>query len=114
MSDKKVNEAPFKQEEKPEIEKRRTKVMAVNPHAFMSLFTKGLEFRKRTKLIDGVPEDAMLVGITYDVRRDSLLLVVESKEYDEIPINEVPPFQNISIQTQFGSTKKKNVPKRKK
>lgn len=111
---KEVNEAPFKTEEQPEIETRRTRVVAVNPHAFMSLFTKGLEYRKRTKLIEGVPEDAMLVGITYDVRRDIILLVVESKEYDEVPINEVPPFQMVSFQTQFGATKKKNTPKRKK
>ena len=107
-------QAPLKVDEKPEIEKRRTRVMVINPHAFMSLFTKGVRFRKQTQLIEGVPDDAMLVGITYDTRRDLMLLVVESKEYDETPINEVPPFVQVSIQTQFGSTKKKATPKRKK
>jgi hypothetical protein len=112
-----MSESPFKAIEDPkkaEIDKRRTRVAAINPHAFMSLFTKGLRFRKQTALIEGIPEDALLVGITYDVRRDMILIVIESEEYDEIPINEIPPFQHINFQTQWGSTKKKVIPKRKK
>lgn len=105
--------APFKEQEKPEIETRRTKVMMIEAHGFMSLFTKGLEFRKRTKLIDGAPEDAQIVGITYDTRRDGVLMVIESKEYDPVPINELPPIQMIQVQTEFGGTKKKKQPRKK-
>lgn len=114
MSSEQITEAPLEVDEKQEVATRRTKVMVINPIGFMSLFTQGLRFRKQTQIVSGVPEDAKLIGLTYDTRRDLILLVVESEEFDEVPITEVPPFLMLKIQTQFGTTKKKNVPKRKK
>lgn len=100
-----------------EMPTRRVRVIMVNPTDFMSLFTKGLRFRKNFQIIEGIPEDAELIGAAYDVRMDGILLVVESEEFEAIPINIVPPVQPLSINVLGlkgkGYTKKANTPKRK-
>lgn len=77
--------------------KARRKVVMINPEEFLGLFTKGLKFAKNTTVFDGVPEDAKLLGIAYDVRLDSIVMVVSSSEYDEIEMTELPPRQFIGI-----------------
>lgn len=108
---------------KPDLEKlkklkiptRRVRMMMMQPSHFMSMFTKGLVFDKRTEIIEGLPEDAKLISIAADSARNGIMLVVESKEFDEIPINVLPPV--IPIRVDIGvirSTKKKAKRKKKR
>lgn len=102
----KINEA--------EVETRRVRTMVINPYEFMFLFGEGLVFKKRTTLIEGVPEDAKLIGLTYDTRRDRILMVVESKSYEPCKITDVPPMQPILIDLGVvNATRKKKVPRKK-
>lgn len=97
------------------IPTRRVRMLMVNPADFMYLFTEGLVFRKRAELIKGVPDDAVLIAIAADSMRNGIMLVVQSKTFDEIPINELPPVIPVSIQTGVvGATKKKKGPRKKK
>lgn len=109
-------------EQKPDLEElkntpiptRRAKMLMVNPADFMVLFTKGLVFAKRTEILTGVPKDATLLTIAAEPARGGVMLVVESEEYDEIPINELPPVQLVEINTGVrGATKKKKQPRKK-
>lgn len=113
FGDGEVEAEPVEGEEPP-IPTRRVRFMMVNPADFMFLFTKGIEFRKHTKLIDGLPTDATLIQIMYDGMRGGVQMVVESQEYDEIPINEMPPVQPVKISTGVAdATKKKRKPRKK-
>lgn len=77
---------------------RRVRFLVINPNDFLMLFTKGITFSKRTQLIDGVPEDAVVVGMNVDHVRGGIILVVQSEEYDEVPMTVMPPVQHVSIQ----------------
>lgn len=100
--------------EEKDIPTRRAKMLMVNPADFMFLFTKGLEFRKHTKIISGVPDDAELLTVAAEPARGAIMLVVQSESYDEIPINELPPVELVEIQTgKPGATKKKKAPRKK-
>lgn len=100
-------------EEQPEIPTRRVRFMMVNPADFMFLFMKGVEFRKHTKLIEGLPADCQLIQVAYDPMRGGIQMVVESEEFEPIPINEMPPVQPVSISTGVkDATKKKRKPRK--
>ena len=87
---------------------RRVRFLVVNPSDFLMLFAKGMVFNKRTKIIEGVPEDAMLVGMNVDHVRGGIILVVQSAEYEEVPMTVMPPVQHVSIEWGVkGATKKK-------
>lgn len=110
-------------QEQPDLEKlkeaevptRRAKMLMVNPTDFMFLFTKGLEFRKHTKLLEGIPEDAVLLAVAAEPVRHGIMLVVQSESYPEIPINQMPPVELVSIKTGItGATKKNKVSRKKK
>lgn len=109
-------------EAKPDLEKlktakvpvRRVKMLMVNPTDFMFLFTKGLKWRKNTTIILGVPEDAQVIAVAADSVRNGIMLVLKSSEYDEIPINVLPPVEPISIDVGVkNATKKKKQPRKK-
>lgn len=88
--------------------KRRVRFMVINPSDFLMLFTKGMIFSKRTELIEGAPADAMIVGMNMDHIRGGIILVVQSDEYEEIPMTVMPPVQHVKIQWGVqGATKKK-------
>ena len=74
------------------------RVLMISPSEFAGLFTKGLVFAKKTRIAEGIPEDAKLLGVAYDLRLDAIVMVVESAEYDEVPMTELPPRQLISIE----------------
>lgn len=82
---------------KPQLKTRRVRFLMVEPGMFMAMFTKGLRVRSGYKITDGVPKDAQLLTVTYDARLNAILLVVESAEYDEIPVTKMPPVQEIEI-----------------
>lgn len=97
-----------------EVPTRRTRVMMINPVEWMGLFTTGVRFAKSVQLIEGLPKDAKMIGCAYDIRRDAVLIVVESDEYEPIPITQQPPTQLVRIK--FGdpsATKKKKAPRKK-
>lgn len=109
------NAADLEKLKDAKIPTRRVKMLMVNPADFMYLFTKGLVFRKQTKIVKGVPEDAVLVAIAADSMRNGIMLVVESQTYDEVPINVLPPVEPVSIDLGVpGATKKKKAPRKKK
>lgn len=99
---------------KAEIPMRRVRMLMVNPTDFMFLFTKGLKFRKATEVIEGVPDDATLIAVAADSVRNGIMLVVQSSEYEPIPINVLPPVQPVSINTGVKDATKKKKPTRKK
>lgn len=110
-------EKPALAEEVPEAEvaTRRTRVAMLSPVEFMSLFTTGMVFEKRTAVIEGIPADAQLIGAAYDIRRDAILLVIESDEYEPVPITKQPPTQLIRLKVGVeNATKKKKAPRKKK
>jgi hypothetical protein len=99
---------------KADIPTRKAKMLMVNPADFMALFTKGLEFRKHTKIISGIPDDAILLTVAAEPIRHAIMLVVQSESYEPIPINQMPPVELIEIQTGVpGATKKKKAPRKK-
>lgn len=92
---------------------RRVKMLMVNPADFMFLFTKGLIFRKNTRLIKGIPDDAKLIAVAGDSARNGIMLVVESSKYNPVPINVLPPVESVEIQTgENPNTKKKTIRKK--
>lgn len=96
-----------------EIPKERRKMLMVNPADFMALFTKGVVFNKKTELIAGLPADAELLTIAAEPVRGGVMLVVRSDSYDEIPINEMPPVELVSISIGVqNATKKKRKPRK--
>lgn len=99
-----------------EVPKRRVAMLMVKPGEFMFLFTKGLRFQKNFKVIAGVPEDTKVISVAPDSIRNGIMIVVTSKEFEEIPINVLPPVIPVDIDLDGikNSTKKKNVPDRKK
>lgn len=100
---------------KAKIPTRRAKMLMVNPADFMYLFTKGLEFRKHTKLIAGIPDDAELIAVAAEPVRHAIMLVVKSSTYEPIPIDQMPPIELVEIQTgRIGATKKKPAPRKKR
>ena len=109
------NEIPPEEPEDEEgIPTRKAKLLMVNPTDFMFLFEKGLSFRKHTKLIEGIPEDAVLLAVAADPVRHGIMLVVQSESYEPIPINQMPPTQVVTIQTGVvDATKKKKQPRKK-
>lgn len=116
-TDQEVKEAP--KEESPDVEPeviyRKVKVLLVNPVDFMYLFVKGMKFRKQTKIMEGLPEDAELVGCAYDAIRGAIMMVVKSEEYEPIPTTDSPPAQFMKIQIgDRKATKKKPVARKKK
>lgn len=105
---------PPKEEEQEEIPTRRVRMLMVNPTDFMYLFGAGVVFRKRTELMEGLPDDAILLTVAADPIRHGIMMVVESQTFEPIPINQMPPVLPISINTGvLGATKKKK-PARKK
>ena len=117
--DPKPGEATLKVAEKikpAEVPKRRVAMLMVKPGEFMFLFKKGLRFQKNFKVIEGLPEDAKLISVAPDSIRNGIMLVVQSSEFDEVPITVLPPIipVNIDLDAIKNATKKKNIPKRKR
>lgn len=105
---KKVPKAPKNEMVDEATPLRRVRFLVINPNDFLMLFTKGIVFAKRTKIMDGVPDDALVVGMNVDHIRGGIILVVQSETYDEVPMTVMPPVQHISIQWGVqGATKKK-------
>jgi hypothetical protein len=94
---KKSNIIDIKDVPQKDIPKRRVRMLMVSPQDFLRLFTKGFKIAENTTILKGVPEDAKVVSMTIDHVRDSVIFVVESTEYDEIPMNEMPPFEYVEI-----------------
>lgn len=95
---------------------RRVRMLMVNPTDFMFLFTKGLKFRKNYKIIKGVPDDAQVIAVAPDSIRNGIMLVVQSSEFDEIPINVLPPTipVDIDLDAVTKPTKKAKTDRKKK
>lgn len=80
-----------------EVQSRRVKFLMVNPTDFMYLFTTGMKFRKSTHIVQGLPADAKLIHMTYDDARRGILLIVESEEFDLVPVTDHPPVLLVEI-----------------
>lgn len=114
---KEVPQAPLSDDEKlqqAEVPTRKVKMFMVNPADFMFLFTKGMTFRKHTKLVQGLPEDAQLVAVVADTMRNGIMMVIQSESYKPIKATEFPPTEYIQIQTGVVGATKKKATKRKK
>jgi hypothetical protein len=98
-----------------DVPKRRVAMLMVKPGEFMFLFTKGLRFQKNFKVIAGVPDDAKVIAVAPDSIRNGIMIVVTSKEFEEIPINVLPPVIPVDIDLDGvkNATKKKNARKKK-
>jgi len=104
-----------KPKEELKIPTRRVRMFMVKPADFMFLFTKGLKWRKNTTIVKGAPADAQVIAVAPDSIRNGIMLVVQSAEFDEIPINVLPPVDPIEIDVGVqNATKKKKAPRKKK
>lgn len=111
------NEPDLEKLKSAETPTRRVKMLMVNPADFMYLFTKGLKVRKGFQLIDGIPDDAVLIQVAADPVRYGIMLVVESESYEPVPVSVMPPVELVGIQLGKGNTKemvKKPAVRRKK
>ena len=93
---------PAKETKQQEIPTRRVKWFMIDPIHFMSFFTDGVVFRRYTKIAKGIPADAKLIGVAHEARMGgpsgAIMLVVESEEFDEVPMNVMPPGEPLEIQ----------------
>lgn len=80
-----------------EVPKRRVAMLMVKPGDFMFLFTKGLRFQKNFKVIEGVPDDAEVIAVAPDSMRNGIMLVIQSQEFDEVPMTVLPPIIPVDI-----------------
>lgn len=97
------------------IPTRRVRMFMVKPDDFMFLFTKGLKWRKNTRIVAGAPDDAQVIAVAPDSIRNGIMLVVQSATFDEIPINVLPPVVPIEIDVGVqNATKKKKAPRKKR
>ena len=102
----KVNEAP--------VMTHRVRYLMVNPQDFLSLFTEGIVLAKRMRVLTGVPADAKVKNMTVDHVRGGIILVVESSEYEELPMTDMPPVQMVEIEQGVKDATKSAKTKRKK
>jgi hypothetical protein len=49
------------------------------------------------KCVEGMPEDATLIGLTYDSQRDTYYFCYQSAEWDEIPLGGMLPTFNLQF-----------------
>ncbi len=110
----KKEEVDLEKLKETKIPTRRVRMLMVQPADFMSLFTKGLVFNKRTELLEGIPDDAKLITLAPDSVRNGVMLVVESSEYEAIPINVLPPVQAVQIHIGVKNATKAKKTRRKK
>ncbi len=98
------------------VPKRRVAMLMVQPGEFMFLFTKGLRFQKNFKVIKGVPDDAKVIAVAPDSMRNGIMIVVTSSEFEEVPINVLPPVIPVDIDLDGikNATKKKAKPRKKR
>lgn len=96
------------------MQDRRVKVIMINPFDFMGLLTKGLEFRRYTKIVKGVPDDAQMLALSADTNRHGIMMVIWSSTYPPVKVGEMPPVELLEIQTELRGATKKSAPKRKK
>ena len=80
-------------------ETRRFKTLWVAPAQFMALFKEGLKVREDFEIIEGLPDDAQLLGVMYDVTRNGIAMVVSSSKFPEVKKGEQAPFLPVSIKT---------------
>lgn len=49
------------------------------------------------KCVEGLPEDATFIGLTYDHMRDVYYFCYQSAAWDEVPLNEMVPTVNLQF-----------------
>ena len=77
---------------------RRVKFLMCDPAGFMALFKEGMKFRKNFRIVKGLPKDAKLISVAYDMQRGGIMMIVESQEYDEVQPTNQPPIQQVEIE----------------
>lgn len=92
---------------------RRVKIVMVNAYEFVPLLTKGMVFRRYTKMVQGIPADAKVLAMSADTNRHGIMFVIESAEYPLVPLVQAPPIQLLEIQTELKNATKSIKGKRK-
>lgn len=80
-----------------EVPTRKVRFIMINPQSFLGMFQTGLTLSKRMKVIQGVPDDAKVINMTVDHVRGGIILVIESEEYEPIPMTNMPPVQLLEV-----------------
>lgn len=93
MPETKKKPAPKNKPAKP----RRIKLVMVNPANFMSLFKTGMRVKKNFEVVKGIPRDATILTISYDAARAAIIVILESEDFDEVPVGDIPPSIPIEI-----------------
>lgn len=63
----------------------------------MSLFKEGLKLREGLEIVDGLPDDAHLEGLSYDHTRHGVVLVVSSDKFKSVKPGMELPVVQVSI-----------------
>lgn len=78
-------------------QKRKIKLLYVDPGQFMSLFKEGLKVREDFEIVAGLPKDAQVMGVTYEPRVGGILIVIYSETFEETPHGEILPMVQVNI-----------------
>ena len=80
------------------VESRKMKIIFIDPVQFMAFFREGLEIRESYKIIKGIPGDAQILGVSYDVRMNGIVMVVYSEYFEEVEKGAQLPVLPVEIQ----------------
>lgn len=84
------------------LEKRRVKLVHIDPSDFLNLFNYGPsgEFTNiRRARLEGLPKDAKVLQVWPDLSRNLITCLVESEEFDEIDRATIPQSIPVEITT---------------
>ncbi len=76
---------------------RKMKLLYVDPSQFMSIFKEGMKFREGFEIVAGIPDDAQVLGVTYEPSVHGILIVVSSESYEDIPHGKALPMVQVDI-----------------
>lgn len=80
-----------------DVTSRKLKMLYIDPVSFMSLFKEGMVIRENFQVIEGIPEDAQLLAVSYDLTLHGVVFLITSENFDEVPAGEVIPVQPVMI-----------------
>lgn len=87
-----------KQGQNQKIKTRNLALLFVEPAGFAAMFKEGLKFRANTKIVKGLPEDAVIEHIFLDNQRAGIMIIVRSKEFAPVQMGVMPPILHVEIE----------------
>lgn len=86
-----------KQLSPPQIHTRKVKVLQVSAPVFEEMWRTGNKIE--AEIVEGLPEDATMLGINYDSLNNVAKLLFTSKEFPDVKDGDVIPYLDVSVRT---------------